>query len=121
MKKWLEGYKVVQWVGAGYVSFICNALDGSLRYKRYGIGKVTKRTHGDGPLAVFVKLEDAVAFINLAGGPGYDNRVCSCRYVKSRNSTYWQKTKDDGKTSTSGAGIAGKAFADEVELVEEVN
>ena len=117
-KVWLDGYKVVQKLEKVYVSFLYNGglLTDMPRYKRYGIGKVTKRTRGDGPLAVFVNFENAQVFRKICGGSGYNNVICRIRYTESADKGYWQKSGG----GVSGEHWQGKACADEVELIEEV-
>jgi len=122
-KKRDVGYKAVQSQGNRYISFCYDTwagLAGSLRkFKVYGIGKTTKRTRGDGPLAVFPEKEEALKLVEEYGfWLDGECKVFKCRYVESKTVGLWQYYR--GKYNTPHYTDPTTIFADEVELIEEV-
>lgn len=124
MKKWKTGYKAAQKQGNRYISFCYTGPNpivvGSIkRFKTYGIGRVTKRTRGDGPLAVFGSKQKAKALIEECGHWLQGEPVLfRCRYRESNDKGFWQYVRGERKSPKyiDALGI----FADEVELIEEV-
>lgn len=119
-KKWRTGYKVCRRQGNRYISTHAGRsyCDKGRGYKVYGIGHVTKRTRGNGPLAVFSNTKDALQFSVKYCGTFVGVVIFECKYLQSDDGRYWLKIK--GKRSYNQSNIAGKRFADEVELIEEI-
>lgn len=122
VKKWRQGYKVVQTQGNRYISLCFTrwaGIVGSLRkFKVYAVGKKTRRTRGDGPLAVCPGRQEAVDLAENTSFVDGDIKVFKCRYLESTASGLWeyyQGTKRE-RCHVSPTTI----FADEVELIEEV-
>lgn len=117
-KEWLDGYKVVVKRGSRYKSCVMTN-----HYKMYDIGLVTKRTSGNGPLAVFGQKRDAIAFkkrerfLGKLYGKFY---LFRCRYIESDDNGYWYRLCAYGGHKLCNTHVPGKRFADEVELIEEV-
>ncbi len=114
---WVDGYKVCRKQGNRYVSFF------DFPWKIYNIGRITRRSREQGPLAVFDSREHAFAFKDEFGAvDGTTVKVVlACRYIKSKEWVYWYITKRGRRETNRGDGIAGKCFADAVELIAEVS
>ena len=129
-KEWLDGYKVCKREGNRFVSCFIGTGKGreDWGFKVYRIGHITKRSPGYirgvvtrlrkyGPLAVFKHINMAISYIN------YDVEdplvVFKCRYIKSTDDDLWLPGYRQRRLNRF-ARIAGTYYADEVELVEEV-
>ncbi len=117
-KEWLDGYRVCRRRGKSYVSTYMgvSTIDG---WKIYAIGRVTRRTPGYGPLAVFELADDARGFMkqNNMYADGY--ALFGCRYTESEDTDLW-RLGPTFERCVCVCRITGTHYADEVEPVREM-
>lgn len=116
--EWVDGYKVVRKQKSRYISF---GLSGK-GCKVYAIGHVTRRTRGNGALAVFSSRRLADNFLISQGHSDIFGKafVKPCRYVPSADRGLWFVTFLGNRIRAVGMLPDGTRFADAVELIEEV-
>ena len=76
---WIKGYKCTNRLFDDIVSFSNRG-----RQCVYGIDEVTQRPEGQGPLAVFATLEDAIEFAGAT-----EERIYECESLPSLDNRLW--------------------------------
>ena len=112
----MEGYKVVRpsLMPGIFTSAILSCHDGTMWYK---IGKVAHRKAGDGPLAVFGRVEDAKEFCNIHCSD--TGRIFKCVYTPTKLKTKWLwYMRQTGEKVTRMLLPRGTVLADSVKLLE---
>lgn len=111
-----KGWKVIR--GSKRESTFVSTVSWGTKVKvKYPLGKWTKRGKGNGPLAVFTNMKDAVRFSLCQDYV----KVVPCEYVPAEEHTFWFKDfKGSLKCNLGITGMLprGTTFADAVKCLE---